>query len=212
MTNWARIERKALCDLLLEVGPDVPTLCGSWTSRDLAAHLVIRERRPDTAAGLFLKPLQGWTDRVRRQVAARPWPDLVSTVRSGPPIWSPTRLDAVDRLTNTIEFFVHHEDVRRATEPWSPRPLDTGLDDVLWGALSRMGKLLARKSPVGLSITDTEGGRGTVELKSGSPTVVVSGPPGELVLFLYGRQHHSRVGLVGDEQAAASLTSASFGI
>jgi uncharacterized protein (TIGR03083 family) len=43
----ARAERAALCDLFDEVGPDAPTLCAGWTTRDLAAHLVIRERRAD---------------------------------------------------------------------------------------------------------------------------------------------------------------------
>ena len=32
----------------------------------------------------------------------------------GPPRLSPWRIDAVDRLINTVEYFVHHEDIRRA--------------------------------------------------------------------------------------------------
>lgn len=212
MTNWARVERDALCDLLTEVGPDAPTLCGVWTTRDLAAHLVIRDRRPDTAPGLVVKQLQGYTEKVRRATADQPWTDLVAKVRSGPPRWFPTSFGVVDRLTNTIEFFVHHEDVRRAVEPWAPRSLDPELDEVLWSTVSRMGKLLARKSPVGLTVNDATNGRGPVVVKSDDPGVVVSGSPGELVLFLYGRQHHSRVGLVGDEAAAVAAMNASFGV
>ncbi len=53
----ARAERAALADLMLEVGPDSPTLCGDWTTRDLAAHLVLRERRPE-AAGLVVPALR----------------------------------------------------------------------------------------------------------------------------------------------------------
>ncbi len=39
-------ERAELCDLFDELGPDAPTLCGDWTTADLAAHLVVRERNP----------------------------------------------------------------------------------------------------------------------------------------------------------------------
>src|SRR5882762_622635 len=37
------VERRELCDLFLELGPDAPTLCEGWTTLDLAAHLVLRE-------------------------------------------------------------------------------------------------------------------------------------------------------------------------
>ena len=47
MTHLAELERAALCDTLEAVGPDVPTLCDPWTTAELAAHLVIRDRRPD---------------------------------------------------------------------------------------------------------------------------------------------------------------------
>ncbi|MGH3682284.1 MAG: maleylpyruvate isomerase family mycothiol-dependent enzyme, partial [Natronosporangium sp.] len=75
--NYARAERLALCDLLTDLGPDQPTLCAGWTTRDLAAHLVARERRPLAAPGLILRPLAGYTERVRQSVARRPFPVLV---------------------------------------------------------------------------------------------------------------------------------------
>ena len=50
-TRHARAERASLCDLLAEVGPDAPTLCEGWTTALLAAHLVVRERRPDGGPG-----------------------------------------------------------------------------------------------------------------------------------------------------------------
>ena len=50
--DLAQLERGRLCDLLLEVGPDAPTLCEGWTAADLAAHLVIRERKPLAAPGI----------------------------------------------------------------------------------------------------------------------------------------------------------------
>ena len=83
--NWARHERAELADLLAAVGPDSPTLCGGWSTRDLAAHLVLRERRPDAAAGILVKPLAAYTARVQEELAAHSWDELVSQVRSGPP-------------------------------------------------------------------------------------------------------------------------------
>jgi hypothetical protein len=38
------VERTQLADLFDELGPDAATLLEPWTVRDLAAHLVMRER------------------------------------------------------------------------------------------------------------------------------------------------------------------------
>ena len=48
------IERKQLADLLDELGPDAPTLLSPWTTRDLASHLVLRERDFVAAPGLVI--------------------------------------------------------------------------------------------------------------------------------------------------------------
>jgi len=184
-----RSERAALCDLLLEVGPDAPTLSGSWTTHDLAAHLVVRENRPDAAAGLALPPLRGWLDRVQEGTARRPYSLLVSEVRSGPPRWSPARLEAVDAEVNTVEFFVHHEDVRRAQPSWEPRGLDARDVAVLWHRVGRIGRLLLRSCPVGVLVTPVDGpaAGATSRLASGDRDVALVGPVGEIVLALYGR-------------------------
>ena len=57
--SFSASERTQLAKLLLEVGPDAPTLCGDWTTRDLAIHLYLRENRPDAAAGMFIGPVKG---------------------------------------------------------------------------------------------------------------------------------------------------------
>ena len=84
MPSPAAVERASLCDLFLEVGPDAPTLCGDWTTRDLAAHLVVRERRPDAAAGIVCRSVAGYSEKVRVAETERPWTELVERVRSGP--------------------------------------------------------------------------------------------------------------------------------
>jgi uncharacterized protein (TIGR03085 family) len=207
----ARRERAALCDLFLELGPDEPTLCGDWTTRDLAAHLVVRERRPDAAIGIVVSKAAGYTDKVQAGVATTEWSRLVDTVRSGPPIWSPTKISKIDELANTVEFFVHLEDVRRAQPTWEPRDLDADLADALYGVVSKMAKRLVKGSPVGI-VLEPDDGHQPITAKQAEPSVTVRGPVGELVMFVYGRQAHSAVEVLGDADSVAAVNAASFGI
>ncbi|HLG66736.1 MAG TPA: TIGR03085 family metal-binding protein [Acidimicrobiales bacterium] len=205
MANYARSEREALSALLEEVGPDAPTLCEGWQTADLAAHLVLRDRRPDAAAGIVIKALAGHTQRVQRRLRdSRSWPDLVATVRRGPPL--PVRIAAVDAQVNTAEYFVHHEDVRRARPGWEPRDLPVGEEQALWARLKGLSRLVFRRSPVGV-VLDAPGHGTTVarRAKDGGSSVTISGPPSELVLFASGRDAVARVELHGDEQAQAEL-------
>ena len=210
-TYPAQHERAELCDLFSEVGPDAPTLCGDWTTRDLAAHLVVRERRPDAAVGIIVSKAAGYTDKVQSGVAAGDWDELVETVRSGPPLWSPTKIGAVDKAANTVEFFVHHEDVRRATEGWEPRGLDDDLTEALYPMLGKMGKRLVSSSPVGIVVEPSDDHEPIV-LKDAEPSVTVRGPVGELILFVFGRQARSAVEVFGDDASVATVNAAQFGI
>lgn len=208
--NHAQRERAALSDLFENVGPDVPTLCEGWTSRDLAAHLVVRERRPDAALGILAAPLERYGEKVRGEYAARPFGELVELVRSGPPTLSLFGLPPVDRAANTMEFFIHHEDVRRGDGTASPRELDPAMTEQLWSIVRRMGKLLLRKAPAGVTL-ETPDGRSVVA-HDASPMVTVTGPVGELALFIYGRQAAAEVEVSGEDQAVAAVRTASFGV
>jgi uncharacterized protein (TIGR03085 family) len=203
-------ERRQLADDLLAAGPDAPTLCDGWTARDLAAHVVIRERRPDAAAGILVRALSGYTDKVQAKTAAGDWDGLVELVRNGPPVWSPTRVDKIDRAVNTIEFFVHTEDVRRAADGWTPRELDDELENDLAAALARAAKMLTKSAPTGVTLAAE--GRDPIVAHPGEPMVTVRGPIGELVLFVYGRQDHAQVEFDGPDVAIAELREAEFGI
>jgi uncharacterized protein (TIGR03085 family) len=202
--NVAQDERADLCDLLIELGPDAPTVCEGWTTADLAAHLVVRERRPDSGPGLVWPPLADYTERVRRRRRDRtPWEELVATVRSGPP----TLLRPFDRAMNTVELFIHIEDVRRAQPGWDPRPLDPGLADEFWKRVGPGG--MAKRVPATILLTSP--GRTGKEAGTG-PRVVVDGDPGEHILFGSGRQGVSRVDVTGDPDLVARLRTASLGI
>ena len=213
MATPARVEREQLCDLFVAVGPDAATLCGDWTTRDLAAHLVVRERRPDGAIGILAKPLAGYAEKVRTHEAERDYDRLVERVRSGPPLLSPMRPAPIERLVNTFEYFVHHEDVRRASGTWTGRILDDALTQDLLRLFSRAAKMLARKSPAGLVFVP-DGAEPIVAKQPGDDghSVTVSGPIGELVLFVYGRQAHALVDLAGPDDAVEAVRTASFGV
>src|SRR5262249_40145304 len=109
----ATTERAAICAAFAEVGPDRPTLCGDWSTHDLLAHLLVRERQPWSSGGILVKALEPITEKAMQGYAATPWTEMIESLRTGPPIWSPFWLSVVDRFANAAEFFVHHEDVRR---------------------------------------------------------------------------------------------------
>ncbi|MEV4278219.1 TIGR03085 family metal-binding protein [Actinoplanes xinjiangensis] len=208
MTNHARSEREQLADLLTDTGPDAPTLCEGWTTRDLAAHIVVRERRPDSALGLLIKPLAGRGERVRRERAALPYPELIGQLRT-PPVWSPVSNPLVDPLANTMEMFIHHEDVRRGTAGWEPRTLDRGLETTLHRNLKLIIRGSLRRLGIGAEITAT--GFPPIRVGSG-PQVRITGDVGEIAVFFFGRQRASRASIDGDPAVADRLRRARLGV
>jgi uncharacterized protein (TIGR03085 family) len=201
MSTHAKRERLLLADLLEASGPDAPTLCEGWTTRDLAAHLVVRERRPDAAGGIVIKPLAARLERVMDEMRAKPYEELIQLIRTGPPQFSPFSLKQVDEASNTVEFYVHTEDVRRAQPEWTPRELDAVFQDTLWSRLERMARVMGRGAPTGLVLRRPDGQ--TAVAHRGTPVVTVTGEPAELLLFAYGRQSAARVELDGDADAVA---------
>ncbi|MEU1616154.1 TIGR03085 family metal-binding protein [Streptomyces sp. NPDC005722] len=210
MSTHAQRERLLLADLLESAGPEAPTLCEGWTTRDLAAHVVVRERRGDASAGLVIPFLADRSERVRKEFAERPFQELIRLIRTGPPRLSPFGLKQIDEAANTVEFYVHAEDVRRAQPDWSPRELDPVFADLLWSRLERSARLLGRKSPVGVVLRRPDGQ--TAVAHRGAPVVTVTGEPGELLLFAFGRQDSARVETEGDKDAVARLYDARLGI
>jgi uncharacterized protein (TIGR03085 family) len=210
MSTHAKRERLLLADLLESSGPQAPTLCDGWTTRDLAAHLVVRERRADAAGGAFIKPLAARLERVQGEFRAKPYEELIQLVRTGPPKYSPFSLKQVDEAANTVEFYVHTEDVRRAQADWTPRELDAVFADALWRRLESIARLCGRRSPAGLVLRRPNGQ--TVVAHKGAPVVTVIGEPSELLMFAYGRQNAARVELDGDQDSVARVLEADLGL
>jgi uncharacterized protein (TIGR03085 family) len=197
----AQRERAALVTTMREVGPDAPTLCGDWTTRDLAAHLVVRERRLDAMPGIAIGPLAGYTDRVQRQTAATTdWDELLNKIASGPPVFSPFKV--LDPVANMGEMFIHHEDVRRAQSDWEPRPLDDGTVKALSRSLPVMARLTLAKAPARVTLR-TPQGKGLASVGRG-PSLVITGEPQELLLFISGRDA-VRLDVDGDAATVAAV-------
>jgi uncharacterized protein (TIGR03085 family) len=176
---------------------------------------VLRERRPDAAAGVAGGPLAGYTARVQQRLKDRiPFADLVRMIRSGPPRLSVMALPGMDERANSVEYFVHHEDVRRGAPGWEPREISRGEADMLWHRL-RLARFMLRKAPVGVELArdDIEDGDGPayrITARNATPAVTVVGSPAELTLWVMGRRTAARTRMDGTEAAVSKLAGASW--
>ena len=243
-------ERAALADAFAECGPDQPTLCEGWQTRDLLQHLVLRD------AGPLIAVREG-KDHAEARVREAAWADLIQEFRDGPPSGSLFRLPGANTAANSEEFFVHHEDVRRGVPGWTRRELSCEIEDAIWRRLrSPFGRIAARRAGVGLHLHRSDGVSGEAEdghdgaagaaaphagdapqpddggkpgaerpvipdrfargehatLRAKRPGVIVSGPPSELLMFLFGRQRAADVTLHGPAEAVEQLMHAELGI
>ncbi len=211
MEPMSRTERAALCNTALEAGEQAPTLCGRWTVKDLVIHLLVRERDPLGAPGILVPGLEGLTRRSVQRMSQQDFSALVERVRKGPPRWSPLSLPPLDRAANTLEYFVHHEDIRRAAPDWSSRELAEGEQKAIWSLLALAGKGLVRTAGVAVEIR-WAGTLEAVVLRAGPDPAVVTGEPAELALFLFGRDQHAGLEMTGGEESLRGLREAQFGL
>ncbi len=199
--------RHLLADTAASLGPDAPTLCPPWTVRDLLAHEVLREHRPDAAPGIALPgPFRRRTEAVQADLAAEDFATLVDRLRTGPPRWSPTRLPAVDATVNLAEFAVHQEDLVRAQAGWTATEHDEETLRALWSAYRRAAVLAYRSAPVGVVAVAPGHGRAALRRpRPGTGTVVLRGTPLELLLHAFGRTEVAQVEVEGADRDVAAL-------
>lgn len=206
-------ERLALCDLFEELGADVPTMLEGWTAHDLAAHIVLRERDLIAAPCIVLPgPFQRFAERRRVRLAAkREFGWLVARIRSGPPPGF-FRIGWVRSSPNLNEFFVHHEDVRRANGLGPRNTLTPALEAALWRNVRRGSRYLSRRlRQVGLEIGWAASDE-RITVRTGEPVVRLSGSPGELLLYFFGRQAAAQVEVTGPAEAVATVHRTRFGM
>lgn len=204
-------ERTELCELFLELGPDAPTLCEGWATADLAAHLVVRERDPRSAVGIIStnERLRDYTRKLMDRQKAKGYEATVERVRRGAPL-VPWRIPGLRTLLNLNEYFVHHEDVRRANGR-TRRTDRPDLDDALWRMLGRGARFMTRRAkPNGLVLRRPDGDQ--IVAQDAEPLAILTGEPSEVVLYLMGRDGAAQIELNGDPQAVAAIERVSFGI
>jgi uncharacterized protein (TIGR03085 family) len=207
--------REVLAETLLAAGPDAPTLCKGWRTRDLAAHLYLRERKAAVGLGLIIKRLAKASDQATAKMAAtlttpESYTGLVNTFRAGPPALSPMKIKALDESSNLIEYFVHTEDVRRAVDRWAPRALDEAYSEALWDELVKRAAILYRGVDLGIVLVRPSGPRHVA--KRAPVSVAIVGEPGELLMHAHGRTRHALVTFEGQPDAVALLQSAEVGL
>jgi len=207
VASWAEHERAALVDALTELGPDAPTLCDGWLTKDMAAHVYVRERRPDAALGVLpLGPLSAYTERVMAStLRTLGYDEIVRRIAHVP---AHLRVGPLDSLINTVEYFVHTEDVRRPNA-MPARDLPDDFEKTIWSRLSKQARLSFRRADVRLRLVPTIGE--PVEVGSGEP-LEVRGRPSELMLLAFNRKDAAKVDLVGSTSAVDKLRSATLGL
>jgi uncharacterized protein (TIGR03085 family) len=183
VTSLARRERAALCDLASRLGPDAPTLCTGWDVTGLLAHLHVREHAPLAGLAPVVPPLRPFGERATTRRRAWPFAALVDRVRRPPLLLR--AVPPLDAVMNGAEFLVHHEDIRRAQEGWTPRELTAAEHEDAWKAACQMGLYASRKLPVPVVISDGAGR--SRAFKRGADPVTITGEPVEILLFLTGR-------------------------
>jgi len=205
--RFARDERNVLAQELLTAGPDAPTLCDGWKTRDLAAHLVLRERKLIAAAGIQLKTFAAVNRRVMSELAAGDYAELVAKFRV-PAAFSPLRIDAVDEAMNFAEYFIHTEDVRRGTPGWKPRDLPEDYVAALYTNVRRSVKFRSGRFPTAMRIESP----GREPIGTDTEAVRIAGAPGELLLFFAGRGKAADVDISGPDALVAQWRGANLGI
>lgn len=204
--RWMDTERLALVETFRAVDPDAPTLCEGWPVRRLLAHLVMREHAPlkrllDDAA----RPEPGTEKRLGQYVSAARSPAgyaaLVQRFAAGTGAANP--MTWLGDSVQLVEYVIHHEDVRRGTGGNTPRVLPEGQLDALWAKLPLMARMAYLRSPVGVTIAAKN--RPAVPVRKGRGTVLVTGDPVEMALYVSGRRRAATVDVTGSEANLAAF-------
>jgi uncharacterized protein (TIGR03085 family) len=210
VSTWAQDERAVLVDLLRSLGPAADVLPAGWVTADLAAHLYVRERRPDAALGVVVPgPAAAYTSRVMASVLrVSGYDQVVDVLAAGPP--RPLRM--IDEQMNLMEFFVHVEDVRRAQASASAaaRSLPVAMERDLFARLKTLLRLSSlRVRGIQIDLVAAHGERASF---GSGPVAQLRGPVGELALWVFDRKPVADVDLSGSPDAVARLDRARLSV
>jgi uncharacterized protein (TIGR03085 family) len=205
-------ERNDLIESLRRAGPGAPTLIDEWTTSQLAAHLVLRERSFAELAGRV--PLQRMQDLAQRRLdsyaADHEYEEILESFADGPPVWSPMARPRLRESLNLLEYLIHDEDVRRVSATWQPRALPAKRVAAIWRRLRVGARMTMRSVPVPVRLTWPEHASATIG--RGEPRVTVTGDPVELALVAFGRQRVARVKYEGTDEDVATVRDSAIAV
>ena len=212
MGTHALDERNDLVDSLRLAGPGAATLIENWTTSQLAAHLVLRERSFAELAGRV--PSRRMQDLAQRRLdsyaAAHEYEEILANLAAGPPVWSPMARPRLRESLNLLEYLVHNEDVRRVGAKWQPRALPAKRVAAIWRRLRVGARMTMRSVPVPVRLTWPEHASATI--RRGEPRVTVSGDPVELALVAFGRQRVAQVDYEGTDEDVTAVRDSAIAI
>jgi uncharacterized protein (TIGR03083 family) len=200
-------EREAFRQTMLEVGPDVVTECGGWTSGDLAVHLALGElvaggttfgARALVRRGMRLDKLAGFNVGELRSARRRrdvPWA-LARFERPTP--WLHRRGGVAE--VSLVEVWCHHEDVLDGAGMVG---CASGIDlEVVLGVLADYQRRVLADNGVRVSSA-----AGVVFDPGSGHRVAVEGGPRELARWLSGRGGVDGLTLDGEAADVAALAN-----
>lgn len=209
--TFIKDERQRLADSLEAAGPDAPTLNEGWKTRDLLEHLVLREIYPLHALGAKIPGNSLSRTRVD-QVHSMDWQKLLATFRGGRQVFNPLQVGAVDRLVNTAEYVIHHEDILRANPSLPNRELSDAEQYEVFQALKGMAPLLTARLRVAVEVVTQKYPTFTAAFGPNKhETVTISGTPLEVLMYLSGRRDNSEANLTGTDHAVELLKTGKLG-
>jgi hypothetical protein len=103
-------------------------------------------------------------------------------------------------------------DVLRAAAVGPQREISPRLERGLWAALEKMGRVYFRRARTGVVIIAPDHGRAAVKGPTDLGTVVVQGPPSELLLLAFGRGRVVSVDAQGSPDAVGALMASDLGV
>ncbi len=204
--QWSESERAALVMSMRQLDPDAPTLCEGWNVRRLVAHLVQREHAPLQQLGDSVrKDPAGQEKNLNKLVASAATPvgyqKLVDTFAAGTGMLNP--MSWLGDTGQLLEYVVHHEDLLRGAGESSRQERPAAALNKLFSQLRLMGKLIFRRSPVGVAFAHPDENRPAV-IKRGEG-VTITGDPVELALYVSGRRDAAQIQLDGAPEHVAAF-------
>lgn len=209
MTIAAEIEaeRAALTVSMSAAGATAAAGCGTWTTRDLAAHLVAEERfgglstflaRALVVRGVAVPAPPRLVDFAIRRERRYAFVDLIARLRRPiPTLLLRQRVAAV----TLFEYWTHHDDLLATGAVAHPAPptLAEAIPPLLRYQLTRL------PAGVRVSVCAEDGDLNACVGPTQGPAVLVRGPCADLVRWLEGRCPRTEVTMTGPEPQLRAL-------